>query len=355
MINKQGKDQEQSLRGSSEGQKDGYNRKPEMSSEGTDTACEIMGYTDYSGSLKSYFLQEGDKVAVISPSSLPEKGQVGATMDGLKQWGYSPVAGKYLICEQRTLDNCLEDLNWALEDPTVKAIFCVRGGYGASEVMDAMPLERIAAAQKLLIGYSDISVYHSAWTSAGLPSIHASMSASFVDLPASCTVVEQQLLRGKIPAYKCAGSVYNRPGHAEGTLIGGNLSTLTTVLNTVYDCTRTGNTPILFLEDVGETMRHIHRYLTIMKHCGVFDRVSGIILGEWTEVPVDYDQYDGKTRGGLFTSVADMSSRQMFPDINVPVAFGFPAGHGKTNYPLLMGERMELTVSNDCFTLEYRR
>jgi muramoyltetrapeptide carboxypeptidase len=284
---------------------------------------------------------------------MPAMEEVAATMAGLKQWGYIPAAGKYLICEQRTLDNCMEDLNWALEDPTIKAIFCVRGGYGASEVMDVMPLERIAAAQKLMIGYSDISVYHSAWTSAGLPSIHAPMSASFMDLPVSCTAAEQQLLRGKIPAYKCAGSVYNRPGHAEGTLIGGNLSTLTAVLNTVYDCTRIGSTPILFLEDVGETMRHIHRYLTVMKHCGVFDRVSGIIFGEWTEI-MD-DPYYGETRGGQFISVADMSSRLMFPDINVPIAFGFPAGHDTTNYPLLMGERMQLTVCNDCFTLEYRR
>ena len=87
-------------------------------------------------------------MAVISPSSIPSREEFEGTMDGLGEWGYIPVAGKHVCVEERTLEDCLEDLRWALEDPDIKAIFCVRGGYGASEVMDQLPLSLIEQADK---------------------------------------------------------------------------------------------------------------------------------------------------------------------------------------------------------------
>ena len=144
----------------------------ETFSEGTDTVCEVS-YSEYTGSCAQMFLSAGDKVAVISPSALPSCEQVDAVIDGLSGWGYVPVEGKHVFEATRTLEDCIEDLKWALEDPEIKAVFCVRGGYGASEVMDQFPNDLIASAGKLIIGYSDISVYHSAWTRAGIPSIHA--------------------------------------------------------------------------------------------------------------------------------------------------------------------------------------
>nr|MCR5232532.1 LD-carboxypeptidase [Lachnospiraceae bacterium] len=137
--------------------------------EGVDTKCEIIGYDDYKGGPEGYFLSEGDKIAVISPSALPSRRQVDATLEGLEKCGFIPVEGKYVCPESRTLDELIEDLEWALTDPDIRAIFCVRGGYGASEVMDTIPLDMIKEAEKPIIGYSDISVYHSAWTTQGLP------------------------------------------------------------------------------------------------------------------------------------------------------------------------------------------
>ncbi|MBR0146266.1 MAG: LD-carboxypeptidase [Eubacterium sp.] len=144
----------------------------------------------------------------------------------------------------------MEDLTWALEDPEIKAIFCVRGGYGASEIADILSEERIRSAGKLIIGYSDITVYHSAWTKNGLISIQACMS-------------------------------------------------------------------------------------------GAFD----------PELPKDMGDYTGSTRGGKYTSVADMISRQFLADLDIPVAFGFPAGHGEYNYPLLMGATAELNVGAENYVL----
>ena len=324
--------------------------EPKTYSEGVNTPITVA--YDSQTAAAGYFLSKGDSVAVIAPSALPSQEQVDAVVNGLKSWGYVPVEGKHVTQADRTLDDCLADLVWALEDPSIKAIFCVRGGYGVSEVLDALPAGLVAQAHKPVIGYSDISVLHSAWTSAGLPSIHACMSGAFADdFPQACFEAEQRMLSGEIPTYTCEGSSFNKQGKAEGILIGGNLSTFTSVLGTAYDSTKIDKPYILFLEDVGEDVQHAHRYLAILKHLGVLDRASGIVFGEWTDVPFDMDDYDGSSRGGTFASMSDMIVRQYLADLNVPVAFGFPAGHGDTNYPLLMGATARLDVADGSYTL----
>ena len=318
--------------------------------EGEDTKCEVA-YQPYSGSHEDLFLREGDRIAVISPSSLPTREQTDAVVNGLKAWGYVPVEGKYVCVETRTLAEVMEDLEWALEDPRIRAVFCVRGGYGASEAADLLPPETIRKANKLIIGYSDITALHSAWTASGIPSIHACMSGAFGGFPESCLEAEKKILRGEIPSYSCESSQYCQPGEAAGMLTGGNLATFTAVSGSACDCTKAGTPYILFLEDVGENIRHIHRYLTVLKHAGVLDRAAGIVFGEWVKIPADLTDYSGSSRGGTYSSVAEMISRQFLADIDVPVAFGFPAGHGDINYPLLMGEKAQLKVDPDSFSL----
>lgn len=326
---------------------------PEYISEGDDSICEITGYREYPEDKRSYFLTKGDRVAVISPSALPGREQVDATVEGLKEWGFDPVEGQHVCQEIRTLDELLEDLKWALEDDTIKAIFCVRGGYGASEVMDIISEDMIRNAAKPIIGYSDITVYHSAWTSAGYPSIHACMSGAFTDLPDDCREAELQMMQGRIPAYRIESKEAGVDGSASGILIGGNLSTFTATLNTAYDCTQTDEPYILFIEEVGENIQHIHRYLTILKHMGVLDKADALIFGEWTELPADGSGNFGRVRGGKYESVADMIRREFLKDTDIPVAFGFPAGHGDVNYPLLMGEKLSLDVVGERYTMEW--
>ena len=292
-------------------------------------------------------------MAVIAPSSLPSDSQIEATLSGLKEWGFEPVPGQYISGESRTIEECIIDLKRALEDPEIKAIFCIRGGYGASEVMDMLSSDLIASAQKPIIGYSDITVYHSEWTVSGLPSIHSCMSSTFTDLDKECAEAELNMLQGLVPSYKCEADDYCREGYAEGILIGGNLSTFTSVVGTVYDSTKISEPYILFLEDVGENIQHIHRYLTILKHAGILDNASGILFGEWTELPSDGSGDFGDSRGGSFESVENMISKQIINDFDIPVAFGFPAGHADTNYPLLMGTKVRLNVSKDSYTVSW--
>lgn len=319
-------------------------------SEGTDTPVSIIDYKHFDN---DYFLSAGDKVAVISPSALPSKKQYEATLSGLEGLGYIPVSGKYVCVEERTLANCLEDLEWALNDPEIKAVFCVRGGTASWEVLDRMSLSLIKDAAKPIVGFSDITTYLSAWTCADLPSFHSSMASAFIDLPSECAEAEKKMISGDIPVYRCAGSEYDITGEAQGILIGGNLATLTAVINTAYDCTVIDEPYILFLEDVNEDYEHIHRFISILEHHGVLDKAAGLIFGQWIEYPAECETYSGNSRGGRFTSVADMISREFLADKKIPVAFGFPAGHGDINYPLLMGAKLRLEVSDDSYTLEW--
>ncbi len=327
---------------------------PDTIDEGVDTECEITGYISIPNNELSYFLSKGDKIAVLSPSALPSRKQVDATIEGLKDWGFEPVEGKHVSPDTRTLDDVVEDLKWALSDPSIKAIFCVRGGYGASQVMDSVPLDIIKQANKPIIGYSDITVYHSAWTASSLASVHGCMSATFTSLPTECAEAEYNMLKGRIPVYKCTSAEPGVDGEAAGILIGGNLSTFTSVLNTEYDCTNTDEPYILFIEEVGENYQHIHRYLTILKHNGVLDNASAIIFGEWTELPADGSGNFGATRDGKYESVADMIRREFLTDTDIPVAFGFPAGHADANYPLLMGRCAHITVTGNEYTIEWQ-
>ena len=322
-------------------------------SEGVDTPIEVTGYTDLGSSRDHFFLEKGDKIAVISPSALPTEKQRDEVIEGLKEWGYIPVEGKYACVEERTLENCIEDLQWALEDDDIKAIFCIRGGHASCEVLDHVPLSMIRDANKPILGYSDITACLSAWTEEGVPSIHACMSRAFEDLSEESVDAEKKIITGQIPSYKCGGSEYDIQGEAEGILIGGNLATLTTVLDTAYDCTAVNEPYILFLEETEEDYEHIHRFLAILEHEGILDEAEGIIFGEWVDRPVECDTYNGNSRGGEFTSVADMISRQFLSDRDIPAAFGFPAGHADVNYPLLMGAKAKLAVNDDSFTLEW--
>ena len=226
---------------------------------------------------------------------------------------------------------------------------------GSTQAMDRLGVDAIAKARKPIIGYSDISVYHAAWTKAGQPSIHACMSETFTSLAEECREAEARILKGEIPRYQFESTAEGVDGEAVGVLVGGNLATFSAVLGAEYDSTRMGKPYILFLEEVGGNFRQIHRSLTIMKHVGVLDRAAGIVFGEWTELPTDGTGSFGAERGGDFESVADMIRREFLADVHVPVAFGFPAGHGDVNYPLLMGVNVKLKKKKKNCTLDWRQ
>ena len=294
------------------------------------------------------FLQKGDRIALVSPSYHTPMENVDTAAKILREWGFEPVVGpnvgkEYLGKYAGTPRERLSDLERALRDPGIKAILCNRGGYGTIHLTTLLPQSLIAANPKWIIGFSDITTLHGIAARAGVMSIHATMCslmAKSQGLGPTNTLL-RDLLTGTVPQYEAPAHPLNRPGHAAGTLVGGNLCTFTPVLGTDADATL-GQDIILFLEEVEEDMSHIDRLINTLRLHGVFDRCRGVILGQFTgcEANIEY--------GSAEELVCSYLS-----DYDIPVCCGFPAGHEAENLPLLIGARSTLAVTDAGATLTF--
>ena len=285
------------------------------------------------------FLKAGDKIALLSPSYHTPMENVEAAAAVLRDWGFEPVIGPHVGEVYRGKyagkpKERVSDLEWALKDPSIKAILCNRGGYGTIRLVDLLPQEALSAHPKWLVGYSDITTLLEMETRAGVMSIHGTMGTHLAQtrgLDPSSTLL-RDLLMGKVPAYEVPAHPENRPGHATGVLVGGNLCTFTPILGTQADATL-GRDVILFIEEVGEDMSHIDRLVNTLILNGVFDRCKGIVLGEFTDCKANLD----------FESVEEMICSYV-PE-GIPVLCGFPTGHDDVNLPLVMGAPVTLDVT----------
>ena len=200
--------------------------------------------------------------------------------------------------------------------------------------MDLLPLEELAAHPKWLVGYSDITTLLEMENRAGVMSIHGTMGTHLAQTRGNdpSSTLMRDLLLGQVPAYRVPAHPENRPGHATGILVGGNLCTFTPILGTQADATL-GRDIILFIEEVEEDMSHIDRLINTLILNGVFDRCKGIVLGEFTGCKANLD----------FDSVEDMICSYV-PE-GIPILCGFPTGHDDVNLPLVMGAPVTLHVT----------
>ena len=294
------------------------------------------------------FLQKGDRIALISPSYSTPMENVEAASQILREWGFEPVVGpnvgkEYLGKYAGTPEERLSDLEWALRDPDIKAILCNRGGYGTIQLTTMLPLQDISAHPKWMIGFSDITTLHGMETRAGVMSIHGTMCSLMAKSQGAgyTNTLLRDILNGTIPEYVLPAHPLNRPGHATGTLVGGNLCTFTPILGTDADATL-GQDNLLFIEEVEEDMSHIDRLINALLLNGVFDRCRGVILGEFTDCKANLD----------YGSVEEMICSYL-KDLGIPVLCGFPAGHGDVNLPLIMGAPATMDVSSTGATLSF--
>lgn len=296
------------------------------------------------------YLKPGDKVALISPSYYSSMETALAAADTLRSWGYEPVIGpnvgkKYLEHYAGTVEERLADLRWALKDPDIKAILCLRGGYSTLHLVEGLPLKKLAASPKWLIGYSDITTLLSMEACAGVMSIHGVMGCNIakqnsVNVQQSCTLL-RNLLQGQVPRYELPAHKENILGRAKGTLVGGNLATFAPLLCSQVN--EIGQSDIiLFVEEVEETHHNIDRLFNMLKMSGVLAHCKGIILGDFTDCTNDVG----------YESVEAML-RQYIEPYHIPLLCGFPAGHEKLNLPLVIGAPVTMEVREDGATLSF--
>ncbi|MDR0893385.1 MAG: LD-carboxypeptidase [Mediterranea sp.] len=293
------------------------------------------------------YLQPGDKVLIVSPSGKIDKQLLLSAKRRLQTWGLKVGIGRHAdgTCGKYagTIKERLGDLQKAMDDASAKAILCSRGGYGAVHLVDKLDFAAFAQHPKWLIGFSDITALHAVFQQKGFASLHAPMARHLVMEPADdpCSEYLRSILFGELPHYACEAHKLNHQGTAQGILRGGNMAVAYGLRATPYDIPPEGT--VLFLEDVGERPHAVERMMYNLKLSGVLERLSGLIIGQFTDYAEDCSL--GKE---LYGALADL-----LKEYDYPICFNFPVGHVERNFPLIEGAPVELTVKKRKVTLKF--
>lgn len=287
------------------------------------------------------YLKPGDKVGIIATARKVSFDEVSPAVRVFESWGLVVELGKYLF----EVDNQyagsdelrLADLQQMLDNPEIKAVICARGGYGTVRIIDRLDFAAFVARPKWIAGYSDITVLHShIHRHFSIETLHATMPLNFpVDGSHSASVEAlRKCLFGEAPDYKVEPGLLSRKGHAQGRVVGGNLSILCSLSGTPSDIETEGK--ILFIEDLDEYLYHIDRMMLNLKRSGKLEQLAGLVIGGMTQMRDNAVPF-GKTAEEI---ISDAVSNYKYP-----VLFGFPVGHQEENMPLIMGRDAVLDVS----------
>ncbi len=295
-------------------------------------------------------LQPGDVIGITCPAGYMPTAQAAKAIQTLQKQGYEVWVGKTLGSKSKnyfsgTDEERLAEMQAMLDEPSIKAILCGRGGYGVSRIIDQLDFTKFRKQPKWIIGFSDITVLHAhVHRRLNIATLHAPMAAAFQKNPRSNVYVQSllQILRGEKPVYSCKQHRFNQYGKAEGILVGGNLALLAHLCGTASDIQTKGK--ILFLEDVGEYLYNIDRMMLQLKRSGKLDQLAGLIIGGFTDCK-DTERPFGKKVYEIIAS--------HLKEYSYPICYDFPVSHGKENYALVSGGSYRLQVSDAGVTLQY--
>lgn len=295
------------------------------------------------------YLSSGDKVAIVSPAGNVKRAVIERGAELLGQQGYQVEIGSHAFDEDGVFagpDSArAADMQKALDDPCVRAIFFARGGYGSLRTHLRLDWTAFHQQPKWLAGFSDITVFHAYLSRRRIASVHGVMPSRFEtgEGPTESFRKLIAMLSRRSSGQDLPPHPMNRCGSATGVLTGGNLSILQSLRGTALDIRPKGK--ILFIEDVHELHYHLDRMMRNLQSGGILEQISGLVVGHFTGIR------DGGTPYGL---TAYEIIRESVAPYSYPVMFGFPAGHDMPNHPLLMGGRMTLEVSSEGARMSYR-
>ena len=286
------------------------------------------------------FLKSGDKVGIIATARKISLAEVDPALRVFESWGLEVVQGVHLFDEAHQQAGSdkdrAADIQQMLDDTEIKAIFCARGGYGTVRIIDLLDFTAFEKKPKWVVGYSDITVLHShIHKHFGIETLHATMPLNFPK-DRSENISTQGLkkcLFGETPEYKLTSRLGSRSGHAQGVVVGGNLSMLYSLRGTPDDINTEGK--ILFIEDLDEYLYHVDRMIMNLKRGGMLEQLAGLVVGGMTEMRDNSIPF-GKTAEEIISSA--------IAEYSYPVIFGFPAGHLSDNQPLILGREATLNV-----------
>ncbi|MDX5422224.1 MAG: LD-carboxypeptidase [Hymenobacteraceae bacterium] len=292
-------------------------------------------------------LRPGDKIAITATARKITFPEIEVAIRIFESWGLEVELGQSIGASYNYFSGDdalrLQDLQQFLDDESVKAIVCARGGYGTTRIIDQVDFTKFQQQPKWVVGFSDVTTLHGHIHNLGIESIHGIMPLLFPkEGTADSIETLRRLLFGEELHYTTSPHALNRTGTATGQLVGGNLSMLHTLTGTRSDISTAGK--ILFLEDLDEYLYHVDRMMVHLDRSGKLANLAGLIVGDMSDMndtPVPF----GKTANEIILEHAGK--------YNYPVCFGFPVGHEPLNLALVCGREAELQVSEAGVKLHY--
>ncbi len=289
--------------------------------------------------IKPAFLVKGDKIAIVCTARKFSSAEAKLALDLLDSWGLVGVLGQTIDLDNHQLGGSdlqrAQDFNRQLSDPTIKAIWCARGGYGSVRIIDQIDFTILKNNPKWIIGFSDVTVFHNHLNSLGIATIHGIMAFSVVNALAESKQSLHQALFGEPLAYTIESSSSNILGQSRAELVGGNLSIIYSLLGSESAIDTKGK--ILFIEDLDEYLYHLDRMMYNLKRNGLLKDLKGLIVGGMTKMHDNAIPFGQDAKQIIYSLVKEY---------NYPVIFDFPSGHGVQNNAMIFGETIKMEVNH---------
>lgn len=281
------------------------------------------------------------EIRIISPSGAIDPAYIDGARTRLQSWGFIVSEGRHARDVwgrfAGTDEDRLADIIEALNAPSVDVILCSRGGYGLQRIIDRVP-----AITKPIIGFSDITALHQWSAISNQCSVHGIMCKHIATLPEDSEpiVALRKILNGEPIRYAWSSHPLNRHGHAEGPLVGGNLSVLYGLQGTKFSLQSSAfsnQRPILLIEDICERHYHIDRMMRNLRMSGVLANIGGLVVGQFSDC--DDDPQMNQT---VYETI-----KEVVADYDYPVLFDAPVGHVERNLPLWLNRHTSIDSSTN--------
>lgn len=284
------------------------------------------------------FLNIGDTVGIVAMAGKVNPIAIEPAVAILQNWGLKVIVGESVSSAYHqfagTDEVRLRDFQQILDNPSIKAIFSARGGYGSSRILDEVDFSRFLQKPKWIIGFSDITAVHSHLHNLGIMSIHGVMPKSF-DQAGGEEALEtlRKVLFGETLSYQILPHDFNRTGTAIGQVVGGNLCLIAHLIGSKSEINTEGK--ILFLEDVGEKLYNLDRMILQLRRANKLENLAGLIVGQFSDL-TDYETPFGKTAWEIMAEHTAL--------YHYPVCYNFPVGHTPDNRAMICGAMGRLEV-----------
>ena len=299
-------------------------------------------------------LQSGDRVRLISPASTPSREGVANIVDILKSWGLQPEIGKHAFDEYCGYlagkdEDRLADLNDAIRDPGIKAIFTTRGGKGAYRIANDIDFKSMSTSPKLYIGFSENTIIELAlWRYCHITSIHGGIVSWNVksQQPENIDKLRQILMTTtpvKLQGNKSELTAQlTTSGKATGFLMGGNQDMVAMAAGWALPNLEGA---ILLLEDIEKPLGLIDRQLTMLINAGYLEGIKGVVLGRYLKCGPICDIKPGDW------TVIDVLRDRLYR-LNVPILGGLSLGHGDNTESIPLGTMAMLDADTGTLSVE---